>query len=42
MFHLTLSPELTSRCPEYRGAAVLANVTNTPYSDLIPKDSGRR
>ena len=33
MFHLTLSPELTSRCPEYRGAAVLANVTNTPYSE---------
>ena len=33
MFHLTLSPELKSRCPEYRGAAVLANVTNTPYSE---------
>ena len=33
MFHLTLSPELKSHCPEYRGAAVLANVTNTPYSE---------
>ena len=33
MFHLTLSPEIKSRCPEYRGAAVLANVTNTPYSE---------
>ena len=33
MFHLTLSPEIKSRCPEYRGAAVLANVINTPYSE---------
>ena len=33
MFHLTLSPELKSHCPEYRGVAVLANVTNTPYSE---------
>ena len=33
MFQLTLSPELKSRCPEYRGAAVLGNVTNTPYSE---------
>lgn len=33
MFHLTLSPELQSRCPEYRGAAVYASVTNTPFSE---------
>ena len=32
-FHLTLSTDLHSCCPEYRGAAVLANVTNTPYSE---------
>lgn len=33
MFHLTLSPELQSRCPEYRGAAVYASVVNTPFSE---------
>ena len=33
MFHLTLSTELTSRCPEYRGAAVYASVSNTPFSE---------
>ena len=32
-FHLTLSPELRSRCPEYRGAAVLASVANTPFCE---------
>ena len=33
MFHLTLSPELTSRCPEYRGAAVYAEVSNTSFCE---------
>ena len=33
MFHLTLSTELTSRCPEYRGAAVYAEVVNSPFSE---------
>ncbi len=30
MYNLTVSEELKSRCPEYRGAAVYAEVTNTP------------
>ena len=33
MLHLTLSSELTSRCPEYRVAAVHAEVTNTPFCE---------
>ncbi len=33
MFHITLSPELHERCPEYLGAAVYAEVTNTPFSE---------
>ncbi len=33
MFHLTISSELASRCPEYRVAAVYAEVTNTPFSE---------
>ena len=33
MLHLTLSTELTSRCPAYRVAAVYAEVTNTPFSE---------
>ena len=33
MFQLTLSPELTSRFPAYRVAAVYAEVTNTPFSE---------
>lgn len=33
MFYLTLSTELTSRCPEYRGAAVYAEVVNSPFSE---------
>ena len=33
MFYLTLSSELTSRCPEYRGAAVYAEVVNSPFSE---------
>ncbi|HIY88420.1 MAG TPA: hypothetical protein H9824_06935 [Candidatus Bacteroides pullicola] len=33
MFHLTLSTELTSRCPEYRGAAVYAEVSNTSFCE---------
>ena len=33
MFNLTVSEELKSRCPEYRGAAVYAEVTNTPFCE---------
>ena len=33
MFQITLSQELTDRCPEYRGAAVYAEVTNTPFCE---------
>lgn len=33
MFQLTLSPEIRQHCPEYRGAAVLAPVTNTPFCE---------
>ncbi len=33
MFHFTLSTELQSRCPGYRGAAVYAPVVNTPFSE---------
>ena len=33
MFYLTLSSELTSRCPEYRGAAVYAEVVNSPFCE---------
>ena len=35
MLHLTLSLELTSRCPEYRVAAVYAEVTNTTFSESL-------
>ena len=33
MFQLIVSPELKTRCPEYRGAAVYAEVVNTPFSE---------
>ena len=33
MFHITVSEEIRSRCPEYRGAAVYAEVTNTPFCE---------
>ena len=33
MYQLTISPEIHSRCPEYRGAAVFAEVTNSAYSE---------
>ena len=33
MYHPTLSEELKSHCPEYCGAAVYAEVTNTPYCE---------
>lgn len=35
MFNLTLSDDIRSRCPEYRGAALLATVTNTPYCENL-------
>lgn len=33
MYQLTISLEIQTRCPEYRGAAVFAEVTNTAYSE---------
>ena len=33
MYQLTISPEIHARCPEYRGAAVFAEVTNSAYSE---------
>lgn len=33
IYNLTVSQELKSHCPEYRGAAVYAAVTNTPYCE---------
>lgn len=33
MYNLTVSEELKSHCPEYRGAAVYAEVINTPFSE---------
>ncbi len=33
MFHITVSEEIKNRCPEYRGAAVYAEVNNTPFSE---------
>lgn len=30
-YQFTLSPELHDRCPEYRGVAVCAEVSNTPF-----------
>lgn len=34
-FHLTLSEEIASRCPAFRGAAVYAEVTNTPFCEPL-------
>lgn len=33
MFQITVSEEIKSRCPEYRGAAVYAEVSNTPFCE---------
>ena len=33
MYHITLSKEIKQNCPEFRGAAVFAEVTNTPYCE---------
>lgn len=33
MYNITISPEIQTRCPEYRGAAVFAEVTNSAYSE---------
>ncbi len=38
MYQITVSEELKARCPEYRGAAVLAEVTNTPFSEGLWKE----
>jgi DNA/RNA-binding domain of Phe-tRNA-synthetase-like protein len=32
-FNITVGKELKERCPEFRGIAVCATVTNTPHSD---------
>lgn len=41
MYHFTVSPELHSRCPEYRGVAVLATVANTAFSPGLWQEIGR-
>lgn len=33
MYHLTLSPELTSHCPTYQVAAIYAKVSNTSFCE---------
>ena len=33
MYHITLSKEIKQNCSEFRGAAVFAEVTNTPYCE---------
>ena len=33
MYTITLSEDIKSRWPQYRGAAVYATVTNTPYDE---------
>ena len=35
MYHITLSKEIKQNCPEFRGAAVFAEVTNTPYCEGV-------
>lgn len=35
MFQLSISPDLRTRCPEYRGTAVLARVANTPFCERL-------
>ena len=35
MFTITVSDEIRERCPQYRGAAVYAAVTNTPYDEAL-------
>lgn len=35
MYHITLSKEIRQACPEFRGAAVFAEVTNTAYSERL-------
>ena len=33
MYHITLSKDIKQNCPEFRGAAVFAEVTNTAYCE---------
>ena len=33
MYHITVSEEIREKCPQYRGAAVYAQVKNTPYDE---------
>ena len=33
MYHITISDEIREKCPQYRGAAVYAQVKNTPYDE---------
>lgn len=35
MFHITVSEEIKSRCPDYHGAAVYAEVANSAYSEAL-------
>lgn len=35
MYHITLSKEIRQNCPEFRGAAVYAQVTNTAFDERL-------
>lgn len=35
MFQITISEEIRNRCPEYKGAAILAEVTNTVFCEKL-------
>ena len=35
MYQISVSEEIKARCPQYRGAAVYAEVTNTAYSEAL-------
>lgn len=41
MFQLIVSPQLKTRCPEFRGAAVYAEVVNTPFSEGLWQEIDR-
>ncbi len=38
MFTITVSNPIKTRCPEFRGAAICAEVKNTPFSPLLWED----
>ena len=40
MYTITLSKEIKQTCPEFRGAAVFAEVTNTVYCEQLWQEIG--